>query len=123
MSNTKSEALKDVLGGPANFELTAEDLCTTYRVQFPVLRMYERETCYDQRGMVIFTTNRGLSGVGLPRKVWEEIKHAKPGDELPEYATENVPPFTRCDREEDMTLAYEVFQKRLAASAIGGTIS
>ena len=93
--------------------LTAEELCTIYRVQFPVLRMYERETYYDQRGMIIFTTNRGLSGVGLDRKQFEDIKTTQPGDELPDYATNYIPPFTRCDREQDMTQAYEVFQERL----------
>ena len=93
--------------------LTAEELCTIYRVQFPVLRMYERETYYDQRGMIIFTTNRGLSGVGLDRKQFEEIKTTQRGDPLPDYATNYIPPFTRCDREQDMTQAYETFQKRL----------
>ncbi len=93
--------------------LTAEELCTIYRVQFPILHRNERETYYDQRGMIVFTTNRGLSGVGLPRKEWEEIKNAQPNDLLPEYAQQYIPPFTNCDREEDMTLAYEVFRKRL----------
>ena len=93
--------------------LTAVELCTIYRVQFPILHRNERETFYDQRGIIVFTSNRGLSGVGLTRKQWEEVKTTQPGDELPDYATDYVPPFTRCDREEDMTLAYEVFQERL----------
>jgi Eco57I restriction-modification methylase len=96
--------------------LTAEELCTIYRVQFPILHRNERETFYDQRGIIVFTSNRGLPGVGLTRKEFEDIKNAQPGDPLPDYATDYIPPFTRCDREEDMTLAYEVFQERLARS-------
>jgi hypothetical protein len=29
---------------------------------------YERDTCYDARGRIIFNAIRGLVGVGLPRK-------------------------------------------------------
>jgi hypothetical protein len=47
--------------------LTADELCTIYRTQFPVMREYERTTWYDRRGRVAFTTNRGISGVGLDR--------------------------------------------------------
>jgi hypothetical protein len=96
-------------------DLTIEELCTIYRVQFPVLRMYEKETFYDQRGMIVFTTNRGLPGVGLTRAQFEEIKNAQPGDTLPDDARQYIPPFDRCDREADMTQAYQEFQKRLAA--------
>jgi hypothetical protein len=37
-------------------------------VQFPVLRQNERDTWYDANGRIIFTANKGLVGVGLPRK-------------------------------------------------------
>lgn len=48
--------------------LTLQELLTIYRVQFPVMRQYERETHYDSNGRIIFTPSKGLVGVGLPRK-------------------------------------------------------
>ena len=48
--------------------MSFEELLTIYRVQFPVMRQNEAETFYDQSGRIIFTSNRGLPGVGLPRK-------------------------------------------------------
>jgi len=48
--------------------LTLEELLTIYRVQFPVMRQYERETWYDQNGRIVFTPSKGQVGIGLPRK-------------------------------------------------------
>ena len=97
--------------------LTLDQLLLLYRVQFPVLQQYERDTFFDQRGKIVFTTNRGLSGVGLTRKQWEEVQHATAKDTLPEWAVDEqgsfVPPFDRCDREADMAQAYHHFQSLL----------
>lgn len=49
-------------------KLTLEELCTIYRIQFPVLRQNESDTWYDRHGRIIFTCSKGLTGVGLPRK-------------------------------------------------------
>lgn len=57
----------DVLAAMA-LGLTLDELITIYRVQFPVMQQYERETYYDKNGRIIFTTSKGLTGVGLPRK-------------------------------------------------------
>lgn len=57
----------DVLAAMA-LSLTLDELQTIYRVQFPVMRQYEADTWYDQNGRIVFTSSKGLSGVGLDRK-------------------------------------------------------
>jgi hypothetical protein len=74
----------DVLAAMA-LGLTLDELIAIYRVQFPVMQQYERETYYDKNGRIIFTTSKGLVGVGLPRKGnakkgiigWEDVFNAE----------------------------------------------
>ncbi|GAB2622937.1 class I SAM-dependent DNA methyltransferase [Pseudactinotalea suaedae] len=91
--------------------LTADELCTIYRTQFPVLYGYDRNTYfYDENGRLV--PNSVLS-------VWrkkgdaiteEERTAVHPGSGIA-YTYEL--PFVTLDREADMRKAYAVFEQRL----------
>ena len=103
--------------------MTLQQLKTIYRIQFPVLQQYEDDTWYDSKGRIVFTNNRGLSGVGMSRPEWEGgIKGASEGktfkysyveDAIPggptERTIEYVAPFTRGNRELDYEVAWNYF--------------
>lgn len=109
-----------------SLNMTLNQLCTIYRIQFPVLQQYEADTWYDTNGRIVFTNNRSMSGVGFDRKEWENgIKDAPTGqkfyrtitdDTMPggpiERTIEYVAPFDRCDREKDYETAWEFFEKK-----------
>ncbi|MES3629213.1 MAG: hypothetical protein PPP56_03495, partial [Longimonas sp.] len=113
----------DVLSAMA-LGLTLEELQTIYRVQFPVLRKYEQNTWYDQNGRIIYTKNRGLTGVGFKSKKWREVKdmptgtveHVIEDDTQPGGPVERTivyeAPFTKCDREADYEQAWGAFENR-----------
>lgn len=104
--------------------LTLEELCTIYRIQFPVLRQNENDTWYDRRGRIVFTSSDGLPGVGFTRPEWNEIRDMKSGtverkvteDFLPGGPRERTivyeAPFDRCDREQDYATVWREFEKR-----------
>jgi hypothetical protein len=108
----------DVLAAKA-LGLTLDELITIYRVQFPVLRQNEEDTWYDQQGRIVFTCSKGLTGVGLTRKEWNDIRDMPTGeveqtiedDTHPEGARQRQikykAPFTRCNREKDYHEAWQ----------------
>lgn len=108
-----------------------EQLVEAYRVQFPVMRQYEAATWYDQNGKVVWTSSRGLPGVGLldergkspSRAAWDKILAENPA-ELTCTAIDNtmpggprtvqrhfVGPFSQCDRIEDYRRAWAHFER------------
>ena len=121
----------DVLVAQA-LKLTLEELITIYRVQFPVMQQYERDTWYDRNGRIVFTASKGLTGVGFPRKGtgrgpnkttgWEDIADMKTGsisrtiidDTLPGGPVERTityeAPFDRCDRVGDYRVVWGFFE-------------
>jgi hypothetical protein len=100
--------------------LSLKDLESVYSIQFPVLEQNENDTWYDQKGNIVFTCSKGLTGVGVDRSVWNTIREMKPGEtyvhtieksEL--YKGQQVTyyaPFTRCDRIEDYRRAWAHFE-------------
>ena len=118
----------DVLAAKA-LGLTLEELITIYRVQFPVMQQNERETYFDMNGRIIFTTSKGLTGVGLPRKGnkakgiigWEDVQGMETGtvevtvedDTLPDGPIQRTiiyqAPFVKCDRVQDYCTAWNHF--------------
>ena len=107
----------DVLAARA-LGLTLAELQTIYRIQFPVMRQYEADTWYDQRGRIIFTNSKGLPGVGLPRKEWNEVSALQSGTVKRTVTDTTLPtgpvereiiyhaPFTKCGRETDYATAW-----------------
>ena len=106
--------------------MSFDQLISIYRIQYPVMQQYEADTWYDANGRIVFTNNRGLSGVGFDRKEWENgIMGAESGkrfnrtildntvpDKTVERTIEYVAPFDRCDREKDYETAWEYFEQK-----------
>ena len=95
--------------------LTAEELCTIYRTQFPVLRGYEQNDLYDANGRKVpgdmnrFYRKVGEDGMTLADRQWT---HPQSGVEYT-FAF----PFRGFDREEDMRAAYAKFSTMLEEHA------
>ena len=116
--------------------LTLDELITIYKIQFPVMQQYEKETYYDRNGRIVFTTSKGLIGVGLARKGnkkeniigWEDVYDSETGkakqeivevyvsdDTLPTGPKERrityQAPFEKFDRVSDYRTAWAYFQQ------------
>lgn len=109
--------------------LTLDELKTIYHVQFPVMRQNEQDTWYDRNGRIVFTTSKGLPGVGFSRPEWEQIKHMQRGPGARKVMDDTSPsgprertviyeaPFDRCDREQDYEIVWAEFERRLGGKS------
>lgn len=110
--------------------LSLEDLEMIYTIQFPVLQQNENDTWYDQEGKIVFTCSKGLTGVGLDRPDWDQIKGKISDDGLTAFGTTPtyehtitkselyqeqkqtfIAPYTKCDRIADYRRAWAHFEK------------
>ena len=112
--------------------LSLEDLMMMYRIQFPVLQQNENDTWYDSKGDIVYTCSRGLGGVGVDTKIWEQIRgeisedgmtyagtsetyeHTIDPSKSELYGGQKVTyyaPYNRCDRIEDYRRAWAHFEK------------
>jgi hypothetical protein len=111
----------DVLAARA-LGLTLEELRTIYRIQFPVLQQYERNTYFDRNGRFVYLDGDRAYGYSTPE--WKNYKDQSDGTltrtisdvTLPGGPRERVityfAPFDRCDREEDYAIAWAEFDRR-----------
>lgn len=111
--------------------LSLENLETIYTIYFPVLQQNENDTWYDQEGKIVFTCSKGLTGVGLDRPKWNEIRGEQKDENTFLGASETYThtidpakselyggqqqvfkaPYTRCDRIADYRTAWAHFEK------------
>jgi hypothetical protein len=102
--------------------LTVEELCTIYRIQFPVLRQYERNTYYDRNGRIVYLDGDQAYGLSTPE--WKKKRHLTTtkrtitDDTLPDGPRERTvvyeAPFDQCDREADYRAVWAEFARRQA---------
>ncbi|MFM1755898.1 MAG: hypothetical protein RL621_813, partial [Bacteroidota bacterium] len=101
--------------------LTLEELILIYNVQFPVLQQNEDDTWYDINGNIVFTCSKGLTGVGVDRPVWEQIRNQQAGETYEHTITKSElyrdkkityhAPYDKCDRVEDYKIAWKHFEE------------
>ena len=93
--------------------ITADELCTIYRTQFPVLYGYDRTTyIYDANGRLVPNSVLSLwrrKGQNEGTFAREELTATHPGSGIDYTSTL---PFFALDREQDLRTAYQHFQQR-----------
>ena len=101
--------------------LTVGELLTLYRVQFSLLRQYERDTYYDQFGRIVFLAGDRAYGLSRPewirvqalrsgsveRRLTDDTRSTGPFEKVISYQA----PFDQCDREADYVTAWKFFDK------------
>ncbi len=115
--------------------LTLDELLDIYRIQFPVMRQYERVDEYDTRGRHIPNTARKDDGGTEFRDAWQQRQEAITSGKVSPDAPFEVswpidnglqivtkafyPPFTKVDREEDYRRAWAVFGAQVKSQEKG----
>lgn len=111
--------------------LTAEQLCAMFRTQFAVLRKYEYAMAFDAEGRKICGHHQSAGfrqaqlqeqakAGDLPKEwksVWKMFEQWEEDPHSVDWLGNFTPPFTRPNREAEMTRAYTVFANRLTADA------
>lgn len=98
--------------------VTADELCSIYRTQFPVLYKYDTQRDhYDQNGRLV---------PAEVLKSWQKLGDTATNSDLTATNAQGftytyAPPFATLDREADMRTAYAEFEQRLAAREQGVT--
>ena len=113
--------------------LTAEQLCAMYRTQFPVLRKYEYAMAFDAEGRKLCGHHQSAGfrqsqlqqqakDGDLPpewKSIWKLLEQWEDDHDSVDWRGHFHPPFYRPNREAEMTMAYNEFQRRLAAGLYG----
>lgn len=106
-------------------------LIDVMRIYFPLLQMNENATWFDQKGQIVWSASRALSGVGWlddrgkspGRRAWESLLETNPSELTCEAIDDTQPggprtvtrhfvgPFTKCDRVEDYRRAWAHFER------------
>ena len=102
--------------------LSLEELIQIYEVQFAVLRSYDEDTWFDQKGNIVFTNNRSLIGVGMSRNDFENLKKTNDGkcvapitgEGIDAQINEYTAPFLKCNRIEDYKKVWKIFEERFS---------
>ena len=95
----------DVLAA-MSFGISFEELCSIYRIQFPILNKNENGTWYDLSGKVVYSVNTAYSSNN--RKDILESWDGNNNKSIEGYC----PPFETFDREKDYQLAWCEFERR-----------
>lgn len=104
--------------------LELQHLITLYKVQFPVHKNYEEDTWYDVEGKIVFTINKGQTGIGVDRKLWETVSKNADGFVEKEYQEDTTgksenrviryyAPYSRTFREDDYCEVWEELERNI----------
>ena len=100
--------------------LSVEELCSIYRIQFPVLRHNERNTWYDRNGRIVYLDGDQKFGLSSPewkrKRDQQRVERTVTDDTQPIGPQQRTivyeAPFDQCDREVDYRTAWAEFERR-----------